>query len=49
VKKRYHIVTRAAQESAGVIEQFCQANGQILLPNREFDPKRQPGRGDRDP
>lgn len=28
----YHIVTRAARESAAVIEQFCQANGQILLP-----------------
>jgi putative transposase len=32
VKKPYHIVTRAARESAAVIEQFCQANGQILLP-----------------
>jgi len=32
VKKTYHIVTRAAQESAAVIEQFCQTNGQILLP-----------------
>jgi putative transposase len=32
VKKTYHIVTRAARESAAVIEQFCQANGQILLP-----------------
>lgn len=32
MKKTYHIVTRAAQESAAVIEQFCQANGQILLP-----------------
>jgi putative transposase len=32
VKKPYHIVTRAARESATVIEQFCQANGQILLP-----------------
>jgi len=32
VKKPYHIVTRAAKESAAVIEQFCQANGQILLP-----------------
>lgn len=32
MKKPYHIVTRAAQESAAVIEQFCQANGQILLP-----------------
>ena len=32
MKKTYHIVTRAAKESAAVIEQFCQANGQILLP-----------------
>ena len=32
MKKRYHMVTRAAQESAAVIEQFCQTNGQILLP-----------------
>jgi len=32
VKKPYHIVTRAARESAAIIEQFCQANGQILLP-----------------
>jgi putative transposase len=32
VKRPYHIVTRAAQESAAVIEQFCRANGQILLP-----------------
>jgi transposase-like protein len=32
VKKRYHIVNRAARESASIIEQFCQANGQILLP-----------------
>jgi transposase-like protein len=32
VKKTYHIVTRAARESAALIEQFCQANGQILLP-----------------
>jgi putative transposase len=32
VKKPYHIVTRAARDSAAVIEQFCQANGQILLP-----------------
>jgi transposase-like protein len=32
VKKTYHIVTRAARESAAVIEQFCHANGQILLP-----------------
>ena len=32
MKKPYHMVTRAAQESAAVIEEFCQANGQILLP-----------------
>ena len=32
MKKPYHIVTRAARESAIVIEQFCQSNGQILLP-----------------
>ena len=33
MKKTYHIVTtRAARESAAVIEQFCQTNGQILLP-----------------
>jgi len=32
VKKPYHIGTRAARESTTVIEQFCQANGQILLP-----------------
>jgi len=36
VKKAYQIVTRAEPraepESAAVIEQFCQANGQILLP-----------------
>jgi transposase-like protein len=32
VKKPYQIVTRAAKESAAVVEQFCQANGQILLP-----------------
>ena len=32
MKKPYQIVTRAAQESAAIIEQFCQANGQILLP-----------------
>jgi putative transposase len=31
VKKSY-IVTRAERESASVIQQFCQANGQILLP-----------------
>jgi putative transposase len=32
VKKPYHIVTRAANEAAAVIEHFCQSNGQILLP-----------------
>lgn len=32
MKKTYQIVTRAAKESAAVVEQFCQANGQILLP-----------------
>lgn len=32
MKKPYHIVTRAAKEAATVIEQFCQSNGQILLP-----------------
>ena len=32
MRKPYHIVTRAGRESAAVIEQFCQANGQILLP-----------------
>lgn len=32
MRKPYHIVTRAGRESAAVIEQFCRANGQILLP-----------------
>ncbi len=32
MSKTYQIVTRSAKESAAVIEQFCQANGQILLP-----------------
>lgn len=32
MSKTYQIVTRAAKESAAIIEQFCQANGQILLP-----------------
>jgi len=32
VKKPYQIVTRVAKESAAVVEQFCQTNGQILLP-----------------
>jgi transposase-like protein len=32
VKKEYQILTRAERESASVIQQFCQTNGQILLP-----------------
>ena len=32
MNKPYQIVTRAAKESAAVIEKFCKANGQILLP-----------------
>jgi hypothetical protein len=32
VKKTHHIVTRGARESAAVVEQFCQTNGQILPP-----------------
>ena len=32
MNRPYHIVTRAAGESAAVIEQFCRTNGQILLP-----------------
>jgi putative transposase len=32
VSKTYQIVTGAAKDSAAVIEQFCNANGQILLP-----------------
>lgn len=32
MSRPYHIVTRAARESAAVIEQFCRTNGQILLP-----------------
>ncbi len=32
MSQTYQIVTRAAKESAAVIEQFCQTNGQILLP-----------------
>ena len=32
MSKTYQIVTRAAKESAAVIEQFFEANGQILLP-----------------
>lgn len=30
--KKSYIVTRAERESASVLQQFCQANGQILLP-----------------
>ena len=32
MKKPYQIVTRAAKGSAAVVEQFFQANGQILMP-----------------
>ena len=32
MKKPYQIVTRAAKDSAAIVEQFCQAKGQILLP-----------------
>ena len=32
MKSKYHIVTKAAEESASIIQQFCQSNGQILLP-----------------
>ncbi len=32
MKKEYQILTRAERESASVIKQFCQTNGQILLP-----------------
>ena len=32
MKKEYQILTRAERESAFVIKQFCQTNGQILLP-----------------
>jgi putative transposase len=32
VGKGYQIVTRAARDSAAVIEQFCRSNGQVLLP-----------------
>ena len=32
MNKTYHIVTRAERESASIIQQFFQANGQILLP-----------------
>lgn len=30
--KGYQIVTRAAKESAALVEQFCERNGQLLLP-----------------
>ena len=36
MKKEYQILTRADRESAAVIQQFCQANGQILLPRVEM-------------
>jgi putative transposase len=32
VKKEYQIVTRADEKSASIIQEFCQSNGQILLP-----------------
>jgi transposase-like protein len=32
VKKEHQILSRAERESAHVIKQFCQSNGQILLP-----------------
>lgn len=32
MKKEYQILTRAEREAASVIKQFCQTNGQILLP-----------------
>lgn len=32
MSQTYQILTRAAKESAVVIEQFCKSNGQILLP-----------------
>jgi putative transposase len=32
VSQKYQVVTRAAKEAGSVIEQFCRANGQILLP-----------------
>lgn len=32
MKKKYHIVTRADEQSASILQQFCQSNGQILLP-----------------
>ncbi len=32
MSQTYQIVTRAAKESAAIVEQFCKANGEILLP-----------------
>jgi putative transposase len=32
VRKEYQIVTRADEKSASIIQEFCQTNGQILLP-----------------
>ncbi len=32
MKKAYQILTKADRDSASVIQQFCQTNGQILLP-----------------
>jgi len=32
VKRQYHTVHRADDKSASIIQQFCQSNGQILLP-----------------
>ncbi len=32
MSQTYQIVRRAAKESAAIVEQFCKANGEILLP-----------------
>ena len=32
MKREHHIVSRADEKSASSIGQFCQSNGQILLP-----------------
>ena len=32
MKREYQIVTRADEKSASIIQEFCQSNGQILLP-----------------
>ncbi len=37
MKEPYHIVTRAARESVLIVEQFCRANEEILLPLPEPD------------